>query len=200
MMISDTTETTISECPNAYTHAAKVAVIRAEALLKCKLLRLERSHINLIEPARDRRTALRKLDADVSKIDLKAIRSRRRLDDEFKLQWFLWRAALPISLVTGILPASILFGGRVAATVRARRICLWLTWGRGRFSYPSLGKAMRCDHSTVRHSVLTVEGALKDPDSPLYLLLQDALQAEMGIAGPQEGNLRSSDRRRSSRA
>jgi len=162
-------------------------------------LRESRSHIHFIEKLRMRKAALRRLEDDIATIKLKANRSIVKLEDEFKLQWFLWRASLPISMVTHIPPSDILAGDRTSGKVVARRLCLWLTWSTGMFSYYRIARALGCDHSTVRFSTNIVNRALEDQESEFSLLLTDVLGVEENrtLERPQKNHLRRSDRRRS---
>lgn len=199
---SDTTGTTSSEleCPNSFRHASSVRILELQMQIDFEKVRAERSHIHFIEPLRKRAAALRKLDDDLATIRFNADRSISKLEDEFKLQWFLWRAALPISMVTHIRASDILRGRRTRGLVVARRLCLWLTWSTGMFSYYRIAKVLGCDHTTVRFSANIVESALEDRGSELSLLLVDVLEleGERELEGPQQNHLRRSNRRRSS--
>ena len=66
-----------------------------------------------------------------------------------------------ISLVAdryGITPAELLEGGRAAQSVTARHIAMRLAREITGKSYPQLGRAFRCDHTTVMYACRAVEG------------------------------------------
>jgi len=201
---SDTTGTMSSEleCPNIFRHMARVRIVELQMQIDAEKLRAGCSHIHFIEKLRSRKAALRKLEDDIATIKLNANRSIGKLQDEFKLQWFLWRAALPISMVTHIPPSDILTGSRARGPVAARRLCLWLTWSTGMFSYYRIARVLGCDHTTVRFSTNIVNRALEDRGSELSLLLADVLDLEEDrtLEWPQKNHLRRSNRRRSGSA
>ena len=196
------TTTSEIQCPNLHRHTYTIRAIEFETAAECERLKAKRSEIFFIEKPRSAKSALARLEDDLNTIRLNGRRKIKKAEDEFYLKWFLWRSALPISLVTNIRPRDILVGGRQPEVVVARRLCIWLTWESGKFSYYRIGLALGCDHSTIRHSMTIVKDALTKPSSAFSLLLDDVLRLEGSreLEGPPENSQRRTNRRRKSRA
>jgi len=181
---------------------SQIRIIELQAEVDCERLRLQHSDIHHIERLRQRKSALARLEDGLKGIRLDTQRKVDRLNQDFKLRWFLWRFSLPISLATNTRSADILFGPRTKGLVIPRRLCLWLTWSCGGFPYFQIGNILGRDHTTVRHSVIFVQNALETPDSHFHSLLDDVLQLEADgeLQRIATGHLRRANRRRSSGA
>ncbi len=165
-------------CPDVHRHTSQIRIIELQAEVDCERLRLQCSDIHYIERLRQRKSALVSLDDALKNIRLDTQRKVIRINQDFKLRWFLWRFSLPISVATNTRSVDILFGPRTKELVISRRLCLWLTWNCGGFPYFQIGNILGRDHTTVRHSVIFVQNALETPDSPFHSLLDDVLKIE----------------------
>lgn len=166
------------KCPNIHRQRSLRRAIELETAAECEKIRAAQSEIHFIENSRAKKSAFSKLEDGLRTAHLNGRRKVKKLENDFCLRWFLWRSTLPISIAMNIRPLDILAGGNRREFVFGRRLCLWMTWDRGRFSYYRLGHAMKSDHSTIRHSIMHVERALEDGGSRFSLLLDDVIHIE----------------------
>ncbi|MHC4435059.1 MAG: hypothetical protein ACYTBS_24750 [Planctomycetota bacterium] len=102
-------------------------------------------------------------------------RSIKKLEEEFFARWFVWRAVLPISSITGIEPTAMLRGRR---HFQERSLAIWIARTAGNVLLTEIGRVIDRDHSSVIHSFKRAEADISERRWPVYDLLIDTLELE----------------------
>ena len=166
------------EFPNFHRQQSILREIKLRLAADVELIRVKHAGIHLLEGERRRRLAEYKVNDKIAALEQPVLAHHRALEDDFRLQWFLWRTVLPLSFLTNEKPIDILVGSRLSSLIIPRKLCFWLTKSIGGFSYNQMAQILRRDHTTVRHHVLSAERALEDNIPPFPQMLRDVLCIE----------------------
>lgn len=105
-------------------------------------------------------------------------RAQERLDKNFRVKWFIYRATIPVAIVSGISSGIILSDDRTRDVSNARSLVMWIAYHTGSLSYSSMGRAMNRDHSTVRHAVHVAGDKIAERSGGIYMILVDVVHLE----------------------
>lgn len=103
-------------------------------------------------------------------------KSKMKIEAEFRARWFVWRAALPISIIVGVQPGYIFEAGAPMSTPRT--MAAWLASTAGDVPAPDIADVIGRDRTTVLNSIKRARIGVADPSSAFYKLMTDLLDFE----------------------
>ena len=116
--------------------------------------------------------------SDLHDVNASWQRSKSRLAKEFRAKWFIHRAIVPVSVVSGISSDEIFSDTRTRDTFNARALVMWIAYQSGSIGYASIGRVIARDHSTVRHAIQVVDNNLTARRGGVYEMLVDVCDLE----------------------
>lgn len=140
--------------------------------LKTKRMMTERSPLEKISE---------KQEQDLRRIlhgHRKGINDRYRL---FRAQWFIWRSALPVAIVSNLRIDTVLcLDGRYPkkAISMPRNLSIWIARDVGDLTFSQIGAVLSRDHTTIVHSTRLIDRALERGDEAVTDLLHQVLELE----------------------
>lgn len=119
-------------------------------------------------------------------LELRRLLQKRRREirlrsDESKSIWFIWRAVLPVSIVSNIDPDTILSVDSKShrwAISTPRHVTIWLAKTCGNLKYTVMGRVLSRDHTSIVNSVNVVEKSLNSGNERVCKLVSDVLEME----------------------
>jgi len=109
-------------------------------------------------------------------------REIRFRSDKSKSIWFIWRAVLPVSIVSDIDPDTILsidYKSHQWEISTPRHVTIWLAKTCGNLKYTVMGKVLNRDHTSIVNSVNVVNESLDTMRGKTYRLLSEVLELEL---------------------
>lgn len=116
--------------------------------------------------------------SDLNTLNASWRRNQERLEQDFRVRWFIHRAVIPVSVVSGVPSNKILSNIRRRDIFHARALTTWIAYRTGDLSYAHVGRVMGRDHSTVRHAVHMVDDEIESGAGSVYLMLRDVCELE----------------------
>lgn len=102
-------------------------------------------------------------------------KSPKFIKKEFRAAWFLWRAILPISIISNVDGITI-FQGRPFFVERS--LAIWVAIKDNDISTPSIGRVLDRDHTSILNSFNSADNGMKDYRSPFFMLMNDVIEVE----------------------
>lgn len=101
--------------------------------------------------------------------------------DIFKARWYIWRSALPVSIVSNLSIDTVLCLDRRYVTKSistSRNLSIWLARDVGELTLSQIGAVLLRDYTTISHSVQIIDKALGRGDELVTDLLHQVLEME----------------------
>ncbi len=121
----------------------------------------------------------------------------------FRARWFVWRAALPISIISGLTCEEII-SGRGSAPRRhgcgsglfffERSMVIWICRTIGDISFSQIGSVIDRKHSAAMSAFKCADDAIAKREPKYFDLLTDVLYLEDSELGSQKGHFIRSNR------
>jgi len=97
------------------------------------------------------------------------------MEREFRARWFVWRAALPVSMISGV-AVDLLFRGRPFFTERS--VVIWLARSLGGISLSQIGRVLDRHHTSIMSAFRRADEGIREKEPSFFYLLQDVFESE----------------------
>lgn len=121
-------------------------------------------------------------DASVRKLLNRHRREIQYQEYLFRARWFIWRAALPVAVVSGLNIETMLSvqtrGYPRSVVSQPRQVTIWLARHLGKLKFTHMANVLLRDHTSVVYAVSVTGKAIKKRDQEVLELLSHVFDLE----------------------